>query len=289
MPGQVFERWRLILKVAPLVAVVALIKFGLDALGWEPVPLSPLYTGLIAATVFLLGFLLAGTLADYKESEKLPGELAARMETIADECLILYRDKQARAALDCLGHIRGLAAALLGWFHRREAISGVLERVSGLNHYYLAFEPLTQPNFIVRLKQEQSAIRRMLIRIDTIRETSFVGAGYAIAELATLLCLHDLLDQGPRRPLRVRTRWLPGRRRGGLAEADRAPRRASWKGGPGRRGLSGAGGAGGGAAGEAADLEPPATPASLFSQDRFGALSSDVLTENAGGVVKPRE
>jgi hypothetical protein len=193
MPGQVFERWRLILKVAPVVAVVALIKLGLAALGWEPVPLSPLYTGLIAATVFLLGFLLAGTLTDYKESEKLPGELAASMETIADECLILYRDKEARAALDCLGHIRGLAAALLGWFHRRESISGVLERVSGLNSFYLAFESLTQPNFIVRLKQEQSAIRRMLIRIETIRETSFVGAGYAIAELATILLIVGLL------------------------------------------------------------------------------------------------
>jgi hypothetical protein len=193
MPGQVFERWRLILKVAPVVAVVALVKLGLDGLGWEPVPLSPLYTGLIAATVFLLGFLLAGTLADYKESEKLPGELAASMETIADECLILYRDKQARAALDCLGHIRGLAAALLGWFHRREPISPLMDRVSGLNHFYLAFEPLTQPNFIVRLKQEQSAIRRMLIRIETIRDTSFVGAGYAIAELATFLLIVGLL------------------------------------------------------------------------------------------------
>jgi hypothetical protein len=193
MPGQVFERWRLILKVAPVVALVALIKVGLDAQGWEPVPLSPLYTGLIAATVFLLGFLLAGTLTDYKDSEKLPGELAASMETIADECLILYRDKEARAALDCLGHIRGLAAALLGWFHRREPISGVLERVSGLNRFYLAFEPLTQPNFIVRLKQEQSAIRRMLIRVETIRDTSFVGAGYAIAEVATLLLIVGLL------------------------------------------------------------------------------------------------
>ncbi len=33
----------------------------------------------------------------------------------------------------------------------------------------------------------------MLIRIDTIRETSFVGAGYAIAELTTVLLVIGLL------------------------------------------------------------------------------------------------
>jgi len=193
MPGQVFQRWQLIVKVAPVVVTVALIKLALDDLNWEPIPLSPLYTGLLAATVFLLGFLLAGTLADYKGSEKLPVDLAASMETIADECLILYRDKQARPAIDCLRHIRRLVGSLLGWFYGREATSSVFKGISGFNRFFLAFEPLTQPNFIVRLKQEQGAIRRMVIRIETIRETSFVGAGYAIAELASLLLVVGLL------------------------------------------------------------------------------------------------
>jgi hypothetical protein len=68
-----------------------------------------------------------------------------------------------------------------------------LIEISGLNDHFLAFEPLTQPNFIVRLKQEQSAIRRMVIRINTIRETSFVMAGYAIAELTSVLLVLGLL------------------------------------------------------------------------------------------------
>jgi hypothetical protein len=193
MPGQVFQRWQLIAKVAPVVAAVALIKIALGVLGWEPIPLSPLYTGLVAATVFLLGFLLAGTLADYKESEKLPGDLAASLETLADECRILHRDKRADSSLECLHHIRDLVASLLGWFHGREEIGPVFERIKGLNRFFLAFEPLTQPNFIVRLKQEQSAVRRMVIRAETIRDTSFVGAGYAVAEVATFLLISGLL------------------------------------------------------------------------------------------------
>jgi len=190
---ELLERWRLVARVAPVVGVVALVKLAFHELGWDAVELNPLYTGLVAANVFLLGFLLAGTLTDYKESEKLPGDVAASIEAIADECQILYRDKQARPALDCIERLHGLSATVLAWLRRREPAQAVLERIAGLNESFLEFEPLTQPNFIVRLKQEQSALRRMVMRIQTIRDTSFVGAGYAIAELATLLLVIGLL------------------------------------------------------------------------------------------------
>lgn len=193
MPQHLVNSWRLVYKVVPFVAAAALGKLLFTELGWENIPLSPLYTGLVAGNVFLLGFLLAGTLADYKESEKLPGDLAASVETIADECLILYRDKKAPAAQGCLEHLQLIADGLRSWLRNRERTMTVLDRIGGLNKFFLEFEPLTQPNFIVRLKQEQSALRRMVIRINTIRETSFVGAGYAIAELTTLLLVVGLL------------------------------------------------------------------------------------------------
>jgi hypothetical protein len=104
--------WGLAFKAAPVAAVAVLTKLAVDQLGWDTVDLNPLYSGLVAATVFLLGFLLAGTLADYKESERLPGELAARTEAIADECHILFRDKGAASAQRCLDHLAQLAATL---------------------------------------------------------------------------------------------------------------------------------------------------------------------------------
>jgi hypothetical protein len=193
MREKILNRWRIAIKLIPLIVVVAGLKLAFSELGLDDATLSPLYTGLVAGTIFLLGFLLAGTLADYKESEKMPGDLAASLETICDECLILYEDKRAPAARDCLGHMKGLADSIEAWLRSREPTDAVLERISGLNSYFLAFEPLTQPNFIVRLKQEQSAIRRMVIRISAIRETSFVMAGYAIAELTSLLLVIGLL------------------------------------------------------------------------------------------------
>lgn len=90
-------------------------------------------------------------------------------------------------------HVCHLATSLRRWLFDQESTDTVLDAVSGLNRFFHAFEPLTQPNFIVRLKQEQTAIRRVVTRIHTIRETPFVAAGYAIAELATLVLLLTLL------------------------------------------------------------------------------------------------
>lgn len=185
--------FRLVFRVAPFVVATILAKLGVDYLGWDVVELNTLYSGLVTATVFLIGFLLAGTLTDFKESEKMPSEIAGRIETIADECEILFADKSAEAARDCVNHLEAVTKAVSAWLHGRSDVQTVLDAIRRLNADFLAFEPLTQPNFIVRLKQEQSALRLLVLRINTIRETSFVGAGYLIAELTSVLLIGSLL------------------------------------------------------------------------------------------------
>jgi hypothetical protein len=173
--------------VAPLIVATALAKVGADRIGWDTVQLNPLHTGLVAGDIFLIGFLLSGTLTDYKESERMPGEFAARAETIADECEILYRDTGADVARQCLEQVGALARSLNSWLRGSSTVDAPLEAIEGFNDHFLAFQPLTQPNFIVRLKQEQALLRQLVFRVNTIKETSFVGAGYVIAWIASLL------------------------------------------------------------------------------------------------------
>ena len=185
--------WSIAIRVAPLVVVVLLAKLVINHFDWDTVQLNPLHTGLVAGNIFLIGFLLSGTLTDFKESERLPGELAGRAETIADECQILYRDTGAEPARKCLEHVGRLAQALNAWLGRGASVEEPLERIEELNDFFLAFQPLTQPNFIVRLKQEQATLRLLVIRINTIKETSFVGAGYVIAGITSVLLVIALL------------------------------------------------------------------------------------------------
>jgi hypothetical protein len=68
-----------------------------------------------------------------------------------------------------------------------------MARLDGLDDFFVAFESLTQANFIVRLKQEQSNVRRILVRIHGIRETNFISSGYMVAEATTLMLVIGLV------------------------------------------------------------------------------------------------
>src|SRR5688500_7646573 len=118
--------WSIALRVSPLIVLTALAKLGADRIDLDTVDLNPLHTGLVAGNIFLIGFLLSGTLTDYKESERIPSELAARAETIADECEILHRDTGADAARECLEQVRTFAEALNSWLRGPSTVDAPL-------------------------------------------------------------------------------------------------------------------------------------------------------------------
>lgn len=182
------RRKRVLLLRAGLAVLVAVgFKLLAHQLGWETLSLNPLFSGIVAANVFLMGFLLSGVLGDYKESERLPGEIAASLEALFDEAMTAHERSKDPAALAFAASVEAQAVSIMEWFHKRERTTAVLAKLSGLNRHFLALESLMQPNYIVRLKQEHHALRRTLIRVHTIRETSFISSGYLIAELTTLL------------------------------------------------------------------------------------------------------
>jgi len=72
-----YRRYRLLFDTALIVAAILSVKFAVDVLGWEFFNVSPLFTSIVAGGIFIVSIVLAGTLADYKEAERLPAEIAA--------------------------------------------------------------------------------------------------------------------------------------------------------------------------------------------------------------------
>lgn len=187
------SRFRLAVKTIPFVLVVVFLKYIVHYYGYEFLTLNSLFTAIISANIFLIGFLISGTLADYKESEKLPGDLAASLEAMADEGLIIYKNKKSKESKNYLNKISDFNKTLIDWFYKKEKTKNIMSKLLSFNDDFLAFESQTQANFIVRMKQEQNNIRKMINRIHTIRETSFVGTGYAIAEIITFILVIGLV------------------------------------------------------------------------------------------------
>lgn len=179
----------------PLLAVLLVCgaKLSLRQMGWEPLAPNPLVTALVASTVFLLGFLLSGVLADYKESERLPGEMAIALSCLAWE---LHSAGLCEPERDCRLALQALAALgrdTLGW------VEGQPNRV----HLQLSLERLYAELAVVarwnpaplqaRLLHELANLQRNLVRVATIRQTRFLGSVYAMASLAALLLVIGLL------------------------------------------------------------------------------------------------
>ncbi len=187
-------KYLLIIRILPLLAGLLLAKGLLWSFGIHPLPISTLTSSLIAATVFLMGFLISGALPDYKEAEKIPGELSASLDAIGEEYETLRRAGASPTIVDAArAHLASTATMAHQWFHREQRTKGMLEAVDTFGIHFAALLPATQANFIVRLKQEQQNIRRSIIRADTIRDTSFSTRGRVVARTMILLICCILL------------------------------------------------------------------------------------------------
>ncbi len=193
---------RLLIGALPFAAAVVLLKVLAHATGAEVLNLSPLLAGAIAAEVFILGFLLAGTAGDFKEAERLPGEIAASLETMADECLITYEDLKLPEARAGLAQLIEISTSIRMWLMQDRGFDDVMSDIRALNGPFRVMAPVIQAGFTTRLKVEQAAVRKTVLRMDTMRRTSYVAAGYLIAEvtavlLSVVMVLTDLVDVAP--------------------------------------------------------------------------------------------
>jgi predicted membrane chloride channel (bestrophin family) len=187
------KRSLILYKVIPYIILIIVVKLILHQYGFELITINTIFSGLIGATVFLMGFLLSGVLSDYKESEKIPGEISAILTTMSDEMEIICKSKNSPIPLESLKYLSDLAVAIKNWFYKKEKTYSLFQKITGLNDYFIKFESLTQANFITRLKQEQNNLRKLIIRIHTIRETDFISSGYFIASTTTIFLLGGLV------------------------------------------------------------------------------------------------
>jgi len=191
---QIIQKWTIAIKILPLVLAVALLKLLSHKLGFEIMELNALFTSLVAGTIFLIGFLISGVLSDYKESEKLPSELAASMRTLFDDTFTIYKGKNSEKAGEFIEFQKSFIKSLLDWFYKKERTKSMLEKISLMNEYFIEFEKEgIQANYIIKMKNEQNSLRKMIMRIDTIRATDFVGSAYAIVEAMGGLTVIGLL------------------------------------------------------------------------------------------------
>jgi hypothetical protein len=187
-------KWRLMITTLPFVAVVtgikAFLEFGVSFAG--VVDFGDVGVVLTGA-VFLTGFLLAGTMADYKESEKIPADVANILETIEEVLMVCASQKPALDLKELRGELLTLTDTIRGWLVKKHTTPELFAAVSKMNALVVKLDQAGASSYGNRVVPEVANLRRLLLRIDVISRTGFLPPAYALLEVLLVMILSLLM------------------------------------------------------------------------------------------------
>jgi hypothetical protein len=188
------KKYWVILKAVVIVTILLAIKLVIDYFQIDVIIPSAVITALVAGVIFTMAAIFTGVLADYKESEKIPGELAATIHNLYKDirlATVTHKDLTA----DMHEHIKELLITMNNNFRRNEwklrEINPAIDRIDeDIEH--LAADGIP-PAYITKIRSEMSNLEKMSYRIDTIMETNFLPAAYIISIIATAAVIITLM------------------------------------------------------------------------------------------------
>ena len=188
------KKFWVIWKTVAIVMALLIVKLVIDYYKIDVIIPSPVITALVAGVIFTMAAIFTGVLADYKESEKIPGELAATVRNLYKDiriATVTHKD----LTFDMHGHVREMLSTMNSNFRRNEwklrEINPAIDKIDeDIEH--LATDGVA-PAFITKIRSEMSVLEKLSYRIDTIMETSFLPAAYVIAVIATTSVIITLM------------------------------------------------------------------------------------------------
>lgn len=185
MSGERWRKWSLMVSTLPIVGALLLLRQLLRLVfGFEGVIEFSEVAVVLSGGVFLLGFMLAGTMSDYKEAEKLPGDIVTGLETIEEVMAHVATVKQD----DATKHRRailGVLDTIDRWLHKRATELDLHESLHRLTSTFTAVE---LGSHATRAFSIMATVRRALMRVSVTSRTGFLATGYALLEIMIVIC-----------------------------------------------------------------------------------------------------
>ena len=178
-------KWKLFLTSLPVVLIITAVKICItEVIGLKGLMELSEIGYILTAGIFLIGFMLAGTMSDYKESEKLPGEVATQLETLEealDAASINGKNFNIKALKQNLAI---LGEAIYNWLYRVISPKQMFESLEQFNEFINQLDKQeVSPSVTIRLRSETNTLRKALTRIHVVNSTNFLATGYAMLEI----------------------------------------------------------------------------------------------------------
>lgn len=174
------KNYRILAISLALAAVLVGIKYAVHNLGWETLDQSSLHNSVVAGVFFVIGFLLSATIADYKESERIPSEFSSIIENMYEDARGTHQ-KYPDFDLDAF---RKQLIRVARYFRKdvRYKSHKARHEIHLLNDTFVQMEAAgVPPNFIVKLKQQQAQLGRSVFRVNYIQNINLIPSATILA------------------------------------------------------------------------------------------------------------
>lgn len=163
-----------------ITAGVVAMKFAFHYFGWEPIEQTSLHNSVISSATFVIGFLLSATIADYKESERIPSDFASHLEDMYDDAAQIHK---SYPKFDLAGFKKQLYTVAKGFGRdARKKSYDARKDIRALGDYFAQMESAgVPPNFVVKLKQQQTQLLRNRQRVNYIQRITFIPSATILA------------------------------------------------------------------------------------------------------------
>ena len=179
--------------------VIKLYVFGFHIS--ELIELSDI-TIVFTGAFFVFGLLLAATMSDFKESEKIPGEVASNLEAIKDWVYLAFKAPRTKGLplsdepLDKFmlrNELLRLTDGIIDWLysHKKDSkeIFPLLRSGNEIAYYFA--ERGVDKEAIKGIQENTNALRKQLTRTYSISRNNFIKPAYTL--LKSILCIVFIL------------------------------------------------------------------------------------------------
>jgi hypothetical protein len=183
-------KWKLMLSTLPVVLALLGVKLFLElGLGFEGLIDFSDVGIILTSGVFLIGFLLAGTMADYKEAEKLPADLSVTLETLEEIFVLAATDRPGLDVGALRREVLALTDAIRDWLVRKCSTDQVYAAMTRFSEVLQQLERAGAGPYASRAVPQLLAVRRSVSRVDVIVRTGFLPPAYALLEVLIVMII----------------------------------------------------------------------------------------------------
>jgi hypothetical protein len=175
-----------LIKALAIVLVLFAVRTVIFISGYATIPINTLVGAFITGAIFAIAVIFTGTFTDFKESEKIAGEMAAALKALYNDSTVIPLEDET-PLVTMRSHVRALLNTINTSFTENNFnMRTINDAMDIINDDIRVLVKLNvDASTIAKLRVEIGALDKLVNRVDVIIRTKFIPAAYVLAEIAS--------------------------------------------------------------------------------------------------------